>query len=112
VRAFPPPFAGIGAAGDAADAFPGGFQVRAVDAEAVGVFFDARGEQGSGAEFVLQELAGALSGFKLLRLLRRIKAGLASTPAQPDPVAKGRNQGCNEHWEGHAYENFSSDEQR
>jgi hypothetical protein len=35
-----------------------------------------------------------------------------SPAAQPDPVAIGRNQGCNEHWEGNAYENFSRGEQR
>jgi hypothetical protein len=35
-----------------------------------------------------------------------------SPAAQPDPVAIGRNQGCNEHWEGNAYENFSGGEQR
>jgi hypothetical protein len=33
-----------------------------------------------------------------------------SPDAQPDPVAKDRNYGCNEHWEGHAYENFTGDE--
>jgi hypothetical protein len=64
---------------------------RSADAEALGVFFDLGGERGSGAEFVLSELVGALSGFKLLRLLQRIKVGLASTPAQPDSVAKGCN---------------------
>jgi hypothetical protein len=35
-----------------------------------------------------------------------------SPAAQPDPVAIGRNQGCTEHWEGNAYENFSGGEQR
>ena len=35
-----------------------------------------------------------------------------SPAAQPDPVAIGRNQSCNEHWEGNAYENFSGGEQR
>src|SRR6516162_2107582 len=48
---------------------------------------------------------------KLLVLLRRIKVGSPrpslSPDAQPDPVAKGRN----EHWEGHACENFTGDEQ-
>ena len=28
------------------------------------------------------------------------------------PIAIGRNQGCNEHWEGNAHETFSGGEQR
>jgi hypothetical protein len=50
---------------------------------------------------------GPFSGSGVQRSIRA-----HSPPAQPDPVAIGRNQGCDEHWEGIAYKNFSGGEQR